>query len=98
MYAPRQIRCVVIEVPADQTGRSRIRPSQLLPWSDPTIAGLVSKLQDEVRRETGTSETRKSEVHRGQVSELELPWDDSFEYETGDDFEGFSIDVDKLFQ
>ncbi len=80
MYAPRQIRCVVIEVPAESksSSRSRIRPSQLLPWSDPYIAGLVTKLQDEVR------------------SELEMPWNDAFEYEAGDEGEGFAIDLDLL--
>jgi hypothetical protein len=88
MYAPRQIRCVVIEVPAEDRslGRSRIRPSQLLPWSDPYIASLVSKLQDEVRRESGDAA----------ICELETPWNEPFEYEEGDDFDGFSIDLDQL--
>lgn len=31
--------------------RPRFRPSDLVPWSDPYIAGLVRKLQDEVRNE-----------------------------------------------
>jgi hypothetical protein len=58
MVTARQIRCMVVEVDAEE-GRmsglsaSRIRPSDLLPWADPYIAGLVRKLQDEVRQETG---------------------------------------------
>jgi hypothetical protein len=62
MVAPRQIRCMVVEVDAEE-GRmsglsaSRIRPSDLLPWADPYIAGLVRKMQEEVRQETGRGTT-----------------------------------------
>lgn len=61
MVAPRKTRqvvCTVIEVPANDTDVMLLdeltyteRPSNRLPWSDPTIARLVSNLQDEVRSE-----------------------------------------------
>lgn len=59
MVAPRKIRrvfCTVVRVPnADEScmvseNRIQHRPSDRLPWSDPTIARLVANLQDEVRR------------------------------------------------
>ena len=95
MNGPRMIRCVVIELPADTITRPdpRFRPSQLLPWSDPQIAQLVTKLQDEVRTE------REPRVPRSlaERNELEMPWNEPFEYEsTGDDQEDFSIDVSGL--
>jgi hypothetical protein len=59
MVAPRKTRrvvCTVIEVPANDTDVMLLdeltyseRPSNRLPWSDPTIARLVANLQDEVR-------------------------------------------------
>jgi hypothetical protein len=61
MVAPRKTRrvvCTVIEVPANDMDVMLLdeltyseRPSNRLPWSDPTIARLVSNLQDEVRSE-----------------------------------------------
>ncbi|MCO6046101.1 hypothetical protein NG895_19550 [Aeoliella sp. ICT_H6.2] len=94
MNTPRRIRTVVVEVPVDNdwlsadrlaagsTARSsRIKPSNLLPWSDPYIASLVHKLQDEVREE----------VH----AEAEMPWNEPFEYES-EEMPGFSIDTDVL--
>jgi hypothetical protein len=56
MVAPRKTRrvvCTVIEVPVNPTleFESEERPSNRLPWSDPTIARLVANLQDEVRNE-----------------------------------------------
>lgn len=56
MVAPRKTRrvvCTVIEVPAiDSLELEALeRPSNRLPWSDPTIARLVANLQDEVRNE-----------------------------------------------
>lgn len=63
MVAPRRrkrIFCTVIAVPvADDSimnfndQRFSSRPSELVPWSDPYIAKLVSKLQAEVRDERG---------------------------------------------
>ncbi|WP_425395749.1 hypothetical protein [Aeoliella sp.] len=95
MNTPRRIRTVVVEVPVDNdwltsdrlaTSRSsRLKPSNLLPWSDPYIASLVHKLQDEVREET------RVDVH----SEAEMPWNEPFEYET-EDTPSFSIDTDAL--
>lgn len=56
MVAPRKsqrIVCTVIRVPAyDAVDLLEIdRPSNRLPWTDPTIARLVANLQDEVRSE-----------------------------------------------
>lgn len=60
MVAPRKTRrivCTVIAVPANDTDIMLDeliygeRPSNRLPWSDPTIARLVANLQDEVRSE-----------------------------------------------
>jgi hypothetical protein len=56
MVAPRKIRrvvCTVIRVPANDPFDmfDDNRPSNRLPWSDPTIARLVANLQDEVRFE-----------------------------------------------
>jgi len=57
MVAARKVKCFVITVPADEAAsnndhlESNVRPSDLLPWADPYIRGLVSKLQDEVRQE-----------------------------------------------
>ncbi|MCH2113903.1 MAG: hypothetical protein MK171_03175 [Pirellulales bacterium] len=60
MVAPRRMKkvfCTVVRVPvADNTTMSTrqrfsTRPSELVPWADPYIAQLVSKLQREVRSE-----------------------------------------------
>lgn len=56
MVAPRKTRrvvCTVIQVPVRNALElePQERPSNRLPWSDPTIARLVAKLQDEVRIE-----------------------------------------------
>jgi hypothetical protein len=56
MVAPRKNRrvvCTVIRVPAHDALETltNSRPSNRLPWSDPTIARLVANLQDEVRFE-----------------------------------------------
>lgn len=50
----RRIVCTVVRVPEDTsftTQRHGARPSDLVPWADPYIAGLVRKLQQEVRQE-----------------------------------------------
>lgn len=99
MKTPRRIRTVVVEVAADNdwlatdriaggsiASRPRFKPSDLVPWSDPYIAGLVRKLQDEVR---GTNERI--------ACEAEIPWNEPFEYEVEqEDHGGFSIDTDAL--
>lgn len=49
-----RVRCTVICLEPVQDrirGREALRPSELLPWADPYIAGLVRGLQDEVRRQ-----------------------------------------------
>lgn len=56
MVAPRKTRrvvCTVIQVPVNESFEleTQERPSNRLPWSDPTIARLVANLQDEVRSE-----------------------------------------------
>ncbi|TWT88641.1 hypothetical protein Mal64_21280 [Pseudobythopirellula maris] len=66
MVAARKVKCLVVTLPvadgsaevvahAGASGQvetaTRVRPSDLLPWADPYIRGLVSKLQDEVREE-----------------------------------------------
>jgi hypothetical protein len=53
MVARNRIRCLVVAVPA---GSDRIHVSgamarDVLPWADPYVAGLIKKLQDEVRQE-----------------------------------------------
>jgi len=68
--------------------KPRFRPSDLLPWSDPYIASLVRKLQQEVRESLATSASRLS-------GEAEMPWNEPFEQES-DEGEGFSIDTDSL--
>jgi len=87
MVAPRQTRkvfCTVVRVPvADDsimrantqpfsTDRFSTRPSDLLPWADPYIARIVSKLQDEVRDERSQSrlDLRPAEAMQ---AELEPP-------------------------
>ena len=90
MNAPRRIRTVVVEVAADNDwlanggSRPRFKPSDLLPWSDPYIAGLVRKLQDEVRDSSRVN------------AEAEMPWNEPFEYESEET--GFSIDLDALLK
>jgi hypothetical protein len=52
MVARNRIRCIVVEV--DAAGRHALHGAMvrdLLPWADPYVAGLIRKLQDEVRRE-----------------------------------------------
>lgn len=55
------------------SGGNRIsyKPSELLPWADPYIAGLVRKLQSEVRFERAT--VALSMAAAGVLAELEPP-------------------------
>jgi hypothetical protein len=46
-----------------------LRPSDRLPWSDPTIARLVSNLQDEVR---GERRKAKLEIRTSHVTVADL--------------------------
>ncbi len=86
MVAPRKIRrvfCTVVRVPnADEScmvseNRIEHRPSDRLPWSDPTIARLVANLQDEVRGERRISKIEKYRANwpleDTVVAELEPP-------------------------
>lgn len=53
MVARTRIRCLVVAVPATSE-RSASRGAlarDVLPWADPYVAGLIKKLQDEVRQE-----------------------------------------------
>lgn len=57
MVAPaktRRLVCTVVcvaETPPTNENRFVRKPSTLVPWADPYIAGLVRRLQSEVRRE-----------------------------------------------
>lgn len=97
MVAPRKTKkifCTVIRVPvADdncmQVNNQRInsintdsRPSDLLPWADPYIARLVTKLQAEVRDERTQSRV-VSRIAGTCLAELEPPTpnlDDDFDW------------------
>ena len=87
MVAPRKTKkifCTVIRVPAADDSSMRMnnprmldtlepnRPSDLLPWADPYIARLVSKLQEEVRTER-TQTRLVSRLTSACVAELEPP-------------------------
>lgn len=98
MSTPRRIRAVVVSVPVNtdwlnqdrmsqgtEEASPRFKPSDLVPWSDPYIAGLVRNLQSEVRRDFSSSIE----------NEAEMPWNEPFEYES-DDNPSFSIDTDAL--
>ena len=95
MVAPRTIRCLVIEVPAELAAmspraRARFRPSQLVPWADPYIASLVHKLQDEVRHERRSQcATLERTCER---LDLDVPWnDEGFEFEPADEESPFDF-------
>jgi len=48
----RNLYCTVVEVPVLVPGSQVKRSARdLLPWADPYIAGLIRRLQDEVRQE-----------------------------------------------
>lgn len=84
----RKIFCTVVRVPAADDSCMRAsnprfdnepfsnqafsRPSDLLPWADPYIARLVTKLQDEVRDER-TQARSASRLSRDCLAELEPP-------------------------
>jgi hypothetical protein len=77
MIAPSRIRCRVIAIPvsSDMGVRSTSpRPSELLPWADPYIAGLIHKLQAEVRSERREAATwdEDAETSPGEFDEFGL--------------------------
>jgi hypothetical protein len=99
MNNPRTIRTVVISVPVEDVDThpsnrlarsSRFRPSDLLPWSDPYIASLVRKLQQEVRDEQQPASGRLA-------SEAEMPWNEPFE-QFEEEQPSFAIDPDNLLR
>ena len=53
MVARTRIRCMVVSVPttSDRISSRGALSREVLPWADPYVAGLIKKLQDEVRRE-----------------------------------------------
>ena len=86
MVAPRRTRkifCTVVRVPAaddnfmtSSQNRFSTRPSDMLPWADPTIARLVTKLQNEVRDErtqTRTPSRIAGRIAGSCLAELEPP-------------------------
>lgn len=72
MVAPnktRRVVCTVVRVadePQFETTRYIRKPSTLVPWADPYIAGLVRRLQSEVRME------RAEAADRGEAHSLEM--------------------------
>ncbi|HCK41111.1 MAG TPA: hypothetical protein DHW22_05715 [Planctomycetaceae bacterium] len=87
MVAPRRrkrIFCTVVRVPATENTsmsthqRFSTKPSDLIPWADPYIAQLVTKLQKEVRNERFgfTESIRKDDLpdrSKALAAELEPP-------------------------
>jgi hypothetical protein len=53
MVAHNRIRCLVVAVPvaSEQFASRGVLARDVLPWADPYVAGLIKKLQDEVREE-----------------------------------------------
>ncbi len=101
MITARTIRCKVITVEADPRcdainspkneradATPRYRPSDMLPWADPYIAGLVKKLQADVRQEVAQTNRKASTRFGAPVADLEWPWED-----TGADFEPVTVDA-----
>ncbi len=81
MVAPRRVRkvfCTVVRVPQvddrkmNASNRFSNRPSDLLPWADPYIARLVTKLQNEVRNERAQVQ-RNRRLSRVMQMELDPP-------------------------
>jgi len=91
MVAPRRIRqvfCTVVCIPTaderimDSNSRFNNRPSEMLPWADPTIAKLVSRLQSEVRNERRHANNNLSDADKLRAdlepptpaTEVEIDW------------------------
>jgi len=73
----RNLYCTVVEVPVvAPRGRRMSSARDLLPWADPYIAGLIRKLQAEVRAERaerGLGSKRRSVVAPSIQSEAAPP-------------------------
>lgn len=88
MATARTIRCRVVVVdaptetgfgpnPARPEAEPRTRPSEMLPWADPYIAGLVRKLQAEVREEAAARPRPTVQRLGAPVADLEWPWEEA---------------------
>lgn len=56
----RRVVCTIVRVPefgGPLSKRFTSRPSDLVPWADPYIAGLVRRLQSEIRLERAASQS-----------------------------------------
>jgi hypothetical protein len=91
MLAARTIRCKVFAIDARNnvtevsegdapkyanSPAPRFRPSDLVPWADPYIAGLVHRLQSDVRKELAQAARTRAARFAAPVGDLEWPWDD----------------------
>lgn len=75
MLAPSRIRCRVIAVPVSgeiASWRGAARPSELVPWADPYIAGLIHRLQEDVRRQRASTRVSPDESAELQLTAFEL--------------------------
>jgi hypothetical protein len=74
-----RIHCQVLEIPSGYDWRPRTnRPRDLLPWADPYIASLMSRLEDRYN---------VSEPAEDDLSDPFAPDDDSWLPPAGDDWE-----------
>ncbi len=94
MVAPRKTKkifCTIVHVrTADNKAMNRmsLRPSDLVPWADPYISRLVTKLQSEVRRERQQQQQHPSRMaDPSTMVELDPP-NPSTEPNTDWDWEG----------
>lgn len=71
-----------------ETSAPRFRPSDLVPWADPYIAGLVRRLQSDVRKEVAAAERPVRSRFGAPVADLEWPWD-------GGDADVDTVDMDQ---
>lgn len=86
MQNSSKIRCKVIAVPVGEyspEAKAESRPSDLVPWADPYIASLITKLQAEVRLERA-AEAQKAMQEEVQLFGRELM---DFELDAWDDIE-----------
>jgi hypothetical protein len=84
----RRVVCTIVRVaeePAAATERLVRKPSTLLPWADPYIAGLVRRVQSEVRMERAAMADGVLK-HASPVADLDPP-----SPMTEEDFEWFDV-------
>ncbi len=90
----RRVVCTVVHVPASNAmdtltevcPSNQDRPSNRLPWSDPTIARLVANLQDEVRFERRQAKLAWR-TNCGPVADLDPPSPDQSRPSSDGDWE-----------